>query len=153
MLIHIINGAYGYREKKEDGQLACTVKSATRNDPPIDVDDDEAVRLVESGIAEYADPDYISALVSVSEAGTKENTSDENTDEDASENGEIENDDLTDDEDITVYTTDMKADELRAAMHERGLTVRVGMKKQDMVDALNGTDDFPDLNPQDVIEE
>ena len=153
MLIHIVNGAYGYREKKENGQLADSVKTATRFDPPIEVDDDEAVRLVESGIAEYADPDHISVLVSVSETETEENTSEESNEEGASENGEIENDDLTDDEDIAVYTTDMKVDELRAAMHERGLPVRVGMKKQDMVDALNGTDDFPDLNPQDVIEE
>ena len=152
MLIHIINGAYGYREKKEDGQLSDYVKSVTRFDPPIEVDDDEAAMLVERGIAEYADPDHISVLVSVSEVEAEENTSEENPDEDASENGEIENDDMTDDEDIPVYTADMKVDELRAAMHERGLPVRVGMKKQDMVDALNGTDDFPELNPQDVIE-
>jgi len=68
--------------------------------------------------------------------------------------GGNEKDDLTDDEDITVFSTDMKADELRAAMRERGLNIRVGMTKAEMVEVLNGAgDDLPDITPQDVVEE
>ena len=67
--------------------------------------------------------------------------------------GGNEKDDLTDDEDIATFSTDMKADELRAAMRERGLSIRVGMTKAEMVEALNGGDDLPDIAPQDVVEE
>ena len=68
--------------------------------------------------------------------------------------GGNEKDDLTDDEDIPAFSIDMKADELRAAMRERGLTIRVGMTKAEMVEVLNGAgDDLPDITPQDVVEE
>ena len=65
-----------------------------------------------------------------------------------------EKDDLTDDDENLIFSTDMKANELRAAMRERGLTISVGMSKAEMVEALNGTgDDLPDITPQDVVEE
>ena len=68
--------------------------------------------------------------------------------------GENEKDDLTDDEDIPVFSTDMKADELRAAMRNRGLSIRVGMTKAEMVEILNGaSEEPPEIAPQDVVEE
>ena len=68
--------------------------------------------------------------------------------------GENDYEDLTDDEDIPTYTTDMKMDEIRAAMRERGLAIRVGMTKAEMVKILNGEDDaLPEITPQDVVEE
>jgi topoisomerase IA-like protein len=48
-LIHIINGTFGYKQKPY-------VIPITRNDPPIEVDDETAKDLVERGVAEYVEP-------------------------------------------------------------------------------------------------
>ena len=47
MLIHIINGTYGFND---DG----FIRPKTRQDDPFEVPDAEAKRLVELGVAEYA---------------------------------------------------------------------------------------------------
>ena len=47
MLIHIINGTYGFND---DG----FIRPKTRQDDPFEVPDAEAQRLVELGVAEYA---------------------------------------------------------------------------------------------------
>lgn len=47
MLIHIINGTYGHYEGE-------WLKPKTRLDPPFEVSDEEADRLVGLGVAEYA---------------------------------------------------------------------------------------------------
>ena len=45
----------------------------------------------------------------------------------------------------------MKADELRAAMREKGLPIHSGMTKAQMADALNGA--MPVIEAQDVVDE
>ena len=154
MLIQIVNGMYGHRPTLPNGQPSDYVVPTTRFDPPINVPDEEAKRLVENGIAVYAAPDGPGVTADVPEAVTPdENTPDEKTAQNGSEGQENENDDLTDDEDVVFFNTDMKADELRAAMRERGLAIRPGMTKKEMVEALNGGSDAPVLEAEGVIDE
>lgn len=148
MLVQIVNGTYGHRPKDRNGKLCEYVVPTTRNDPPIEVEDMEAERLIAAGIAVSMVHDHQEEDVenqSLSEAETQENSAD-NLDTDPDE------EDSADDEAI-VFSVKMKADELRAAMQERGLTVRVGMTKADMVEALNGKNDIPVLEAEGVIDE
>ena len=48
--IKIISGVYGHRPEKSPYVIPVTV-----NDPPISVEDDEAIRLVELGVAAYVE--------------------------------------------------------------------------------------------------
>lgn len=51
MLIRIINGTYGHRPMLANGEYSNYVVPVTRNDPAIEVSDDEAARLIRKGIA------------------------------------------------------------------------------------------------------
>lgn len=155
MLVQIVNGTYGHRPRLPDGKLSDYVVPTTRFDPPIEVADEEAERLVKLGIAEYVHADAADVATVLPEAEDPAvNTTEEETAQNGSEGQENENgDDLTDDEDITVFTTDMKVNELRAAMQERGLNIHVGMTKREMVEALNGSSDAPVLEAEGVIDE
>ena len=53
MLIRITNGTYGHSPILPDGSKSRYVVPVTRKSGPIDVDPDEAARLVELGVAEY----------------------------------------------------------------------------------------------------
>lgn len=123
MLIRIISGTYGHRPVLPNGRLSEYVVPTTRNDPPIDVPEDTAARLVEAGVAEY---------LHAEEPALAETPAEE--------------------EPAAVYTTELTASALRAAMKEHGLTVRSGMTKQEMADALNGAEEPPELYVQDVVE-
>ena len=144
MLIHIINGTYGHRPILPNGEYSNYVVPVTRADLPIDVDEKEAARLVNGGIAEYVNGEAVATPY----VPPEDDTPSGNTPDDAGaaeSAGEPGNE--------PVFTTDMRVDELRAAMRERGLSVKVGMTKADMVAALNDTEDMPDLTVQDVVEE
>lgn len=146
MLIKIISGIYGHVPKLPDGQYSDTVIPVTRFDPPIDVDEETAKMLVEKGVAKYADGEPVATG---SEANASVSPMDDIPEDETPNNGISDGlGALPFDE---LYTTDMRADELRAAMRERGLPVKIGMSKQAMVDALNGSQP-PELTAQDVIE-
>ena len=158
MLIHIINGTYGHRPYILQGDhkvLSTYVVPTTRFDPPIDVDEKEAERLVSAGIAEYVHKEHVATDDVPSEPEDPNGTiANEEDGGNAPGDGGNESEDLIDDEEILVFSTDMKADELRAAMRERGFTIRVGMTKAEMVEVLNGVgESIPDIKPQDVVEE
>lgn len=150
MLIRIINGTYGHRPTLANGEKSNFIVPVTRNDLPIEVDEKEAKRLVEASVAQYVNVEAVATDPVASEADNPiGNTPEcENAAESA---GEPENETVSFEE--PVFTTDMRADELRAAMRERGLTIKIGMTKADMVAALNGTEDPPELTVQDVVEE
>ena len=149
MLIHVINGTYGHRPILPDGKRSEYVVPTTRSDPPIDVDEKEAQRLVNAGVAEYVQKEAVATDAAPPEPEAPNGTIPGG---EGDESGN-ESDDLTDDEDVIVYTTDMKADELRAAMRERGLPIRVGMTKNEMVEVLNGGgEEPPNIEPEGVVE-
>ena len=154
MLIHIINGTYGHRPILPDGKRSEHVVPSTRRDPPIDVDEKEAQRLVKAKVAEYVQKEAVATDAAPPEPEAPNGTMPSGEgDESGPGDGGNESDDLTDDEDVIVYTTDMKADELRAAMRERGLPIRVGMTKAEMVEVLNGGgEEPPNVEPEDVVE-
>ena len=146
MLIKIISGTYGYMPMLPNGQRSSYVVSVTRQSPPFEIDDEEAKRLVELGVAEYANGEPVATDV---EAVAGISPTDDSLDDETPINGN--SDDLGTLPPDELFTTDMRADELRAAMRDRGLSVKIGMSKQAMVEALNGSE-LPELTAQDVIE-
>lgn len=160
-LIRIINGTYGYRPLLPNGKRSPYVMPKTSADRPFEVEEEEAKRLVALKVAAYvADNAVATPGDDDAQFADSGNTSGNENGESGHEDGENETpsagqttDDQTNEDDEPVYTVDMKVDELRAAMKERGFTVKVGMTKQDMVDALLGSAGaFPEQPPQEVIE-
>ncbi len=150
MLIRIINGIYGHRPKLANGKTSNYIVPITRDDLPIDVEDKEAKRLVDGCIAEYVN-DKAVATASVPSENETPNGNTRNEENGTEEITEGKNA-ITSSE-KSKFTTDMHADELRAAMNNNGLTMKSGMTKADMVNALNSIDNFPELTVQDVVDE
>ncbi len=65
--IKIINGNYGLHTK-------CGVNLKTRNSEPFCVDESEAKRLVDSGIAEYVDEPVVTKTIEKKTSQTTNNT-------------------------------------------------------------------------------
>lgn len=150
MLIRIINGTYGHRPTLANGEKSNFIEPVTRNDLPIEVDEKEAQRLVDSGVAQYVSGEAVAtASVPPVEDHPIGNIPEDKGGAEGTEGPQ--NEPLLFEE--TVFTTDMRANELRAAMRERGMAVKIGMTKADMVAALNGTEDLPELTVQDVVDE
>ena len=150
MLIHIINGTYGHRPKLPNGETSNYIVPTTRNDLPIDVEEAEAARLVRNGIAEYVNAPAVGTprVTSEHKGGSGNMSGDKNEGEGTGAAG-IDPVSIEGQE----YSLDMRADELRAAMRQRGLPVKIGMTKADMVKALNEAEDLPELTVQDVVDE
>lgn len=140
MLVKIVNGIYGHRPKLANGKPSEYVVPVSRYDPPINVDEEEAKRLVAAGIAEYA------AKATETAPAAPEDTEEENVPAEEEEAQEAQ--ETT--EDGIVYSANMKADELRAAMREKGIPIHSGMTKAQMADALN--DVMPVIEAQDVVD-
>lgn len=127
--IKIINGSYGHYEQ---GRLA--VKD--RQSPPFEVEDAEADRLVKMEVAIYADE----AVATPSEPIAEEETSENPPEEKASEIGAEEADESL--EEMTI-------NELRGIAAERGIKVKVGMKKAELISLLmDGYDEEPSLDAE-----
>lgn len=133
MLVKMISGTFGYREKTEDG-YSLHVVCKSRVDPPFEVDETVGADLLERGVAVLVEPNVpggdsvggerVAASVDVSTPNEPENAaeSDEEGEEAVS---------------APEYSVDMKADQLRAIMEANGLTVKPRMTKREMVDALD----------------
>jgi len=103
--IKIIRGTYGY---KPNGSRILAPK--TRNDPPFEVPEAEAKRLVELGVAAYASVQTV-AIQPVVPAVV--------------------------DTQKPEYDASTNANTLKALMKAAGLVMKVGMTKEDMVSALD----------------
>lgn len=150
-LIKIINGTYGHRPLLPNGKLSPYIVSVTRADKPIEVPDEEAQRLIRKGIAA---PVHGTAVATPVEPPAQSNPNGNTPDNGGGENSQDDgvNGEPPDDGDGASYTADMKAEDLRAAMRERGMQIKPGMSKQEMADALNSAEEFPDQAPEDVVE-
>ncbi len=131
MLIKIINGTYGY---KAPGSKHIDPKSA--GDPPFEVDDAKAKRLVDRGVAAYVittpvEEKPIKAVATgdkgENRTGTGVNTPEENDGKNGAEDAGEK----------PAYNVDMKADELKELMKKYGLSYKVGMTKAEMVAVLD----------------
>ena len=122
MLIKIINGTYGY---KAPGSKHIDPKSA--GDPPFEVDDAKAKRLVDLGVAVYI-TDKPAKAVATSDKGENKADQGENTSEGKSGEKGTEK---------PTYSSKMKVDELKELIKNAGLSYKVGMSKDTMVAALD----------------
>ena len=141
MLVKIVNGIYGHRPKLANGKPSEYVVPVSRYDPPINVDEAEAERLVAAGVAEYAEKAPETAPEAPEDTGAENVPAPEENAPEAPETAE----------NAIEYSANMKADELRAAMREKGLPIHSGMTKAQMADALNGA--MPVIEAQDVVDE
>ena len=162
MLIRIISGTYGYRPMilASDGSVRMSpyVVPKTPRDPPIEVTDAEAERLVKLGVAEYVDglPEKMSAVPPVPEK-PEDNTSETGDAADA-QNGagnepapeEVSEAEDPESSDEPEFSVEMSSADLRAAMEARGLQVKARMTKAQMVEALTAA---PELTALDVVDE
>jgi hypothetical protein len=119
-LIKIVNGTYGH---KAPGARSVYPKSA--GDPPFEVDDAKADRLVTLGVAAYVTTDENPGkAVSTPDSGENKTETGKAAPE-GNEGGK------------PSYNSKMRADELKELLKKYGLSYRVGMSKDVMVAALD----------------
>ncbi len=138
MKILITNGTYGHSPILPDGRKSRYVVPVNRKSGPIDVDPEEAARLVEAGVAEYVNDEPAKAA-KAPEAPAEETVTEE-----------IEGTDL---ESMTFA-------ELKALALEKGIETGKIKSKAAMIQAISeyaeegipADDDLPELSAQDVVD-
>ena len=146
MLVHIISGTYGYRSKLPNGEPSPYTIAVTRADLPIDVEEEEARRLVELGVAEYVQNGPVATAGKADEPKTPNGNipAEENATE-APETAGNDEDDL----EAKTYA------ELKAYAQEIGLdNIGKYRSKAALIEALEAfrQDEPPDLTVQDVVD-
>lgn len=173
--IKIITSVYGHRPA---GSKYIQTKRA--GDPPFEVEDEKAARLVAKGVAVYADAEPVATISNEDEDpgtgddipedetgadgeenagsnGTDDSDSDSDSDSDDSED-DSEGDDGSDAENADgeekpEYSIDSKFDDLRELLKKCELPYKVGMTKAEIVAALDTyfNEPPPDLGAEDPI--
>ena len=139
MKVLIINGAYGYVPKLPNGEPGQYVLSITRADGPIDLDEKEAKRLVDEGIARYVEDEPTDSPVPFEAVDEADDTPLEEAVQEDEEEPDFEA---------------MSFAELKAYAQNNGIeNVGKYRSKAALIEAITGKDDLPDLVPQDVVEE
>ena len=121
MLISIIKGNYGYN----DGRI---VRAKSPSDPPFEVSDSEAARLIGMGIAKAVDKLPVDGKLSAEEKKP-------DTDPDNSVGGNAAGDD--DENDMPIYNEEMSNAELQAIAKEYGIPVPNRANKSELMAALD----------------
>lgn len=150
VLVKIINGIYGYRPAGRSVVIPTTPK-----DPPIGVDEAEAERLVELGVARYVNErPAIAVAADVATPLTAEETDNsvDNMDADAdgeSGSSEPEADDASDAEDLSKW----KYEDLKKLASDLGLDTGKLRKKEALIQAILEVENQADMGDTgDVIE-
>ena len=136
--IKIKRGFYGLHTK-------FGVQAKGPNDEAFEVDDNEAKRLVDLGIAKYIGD---TPVATVEESADEDNASVNPPEIEAPAESEYEGDSVTD---IPEYSIDSNASDLRAIAKSVGITFKVGMTKSEMLAVLDehfGVMDAPDLSAE-----
>ena len=143
-LVKIINGVYGHRPENSPYVIPVSV-----GDPAISVDDDEAKRLVDLGVAAYADAGAVATAIPVVSDSVAIDNSPESEDGESGDSapgeivGHLDPDSLK----------DMKMDELKKLATDVGIDVTGIKKKDDLIQAIVSVDvTGPALEVEDVIE-
>ena len=151
-LVKIINGVYGYRPEKSP-----YVIPVSNRDPAISVDDDEAARLVEIGVAAYVGQESNAGAVATAVPGDSDGqTIDNSTDNGGGENGDSDPREITgtlDPEELKGW----KMDDLKKLAADMGIDTTGIKKKDDLIEAIAAVEvnipaDAPVLNTEDVVE-
>lgn len=147
-LVKIISGVYGYRPEKSP-----YVIPVQKGDPAISVDDDEAKRLVEIGVATYLDQEIDAGAAEAAIPVVPDNQATTST----PGNGKDESGD-SDPEDIVGHLDadalkDWKMDDLKKLAADMGVDT-TGIKKKDaLIAAITAVEvTGPALETEDVIE-
>lgn len=131
MLIRIINGTFGHREKDEDGNYSVFVQPKTSQDPPFEVDPDVAERLIAGGIAvEYVPSAVATALQDAEDSGEGKNLSDGEKPVEGTEGANLDPDQL---QGMTVA-------ELKRLADDMGLDASDCKKKEDYIVLISAED-------------
>lgn len=150
MLIRVINGTVGHRPKDKNGNPSVFVEEKRRGDPPFDVDPEVAKRLVESGIAEYAEGTPTGAVATPLggelSSAPGENLSDGENAPEGQETARLDPDQLQ----------SMTLAELKKLAEDMGLDASELRKKSDVIDLITAEDVYavedgeapPDLNAE-----
>lgn len=126
------------------------VKVKGPSDGAFDVDDNEAKRLVDRGIAQYVGD---TPVATVEEHANEEYASDNSTETKAVAESEYDGDVETDI--LPEYGINSTVAELRAIAKDAGISFKVGTTKSEMVAALDehfGVMDAPDLSAESPVE-
>ena len=151
-LVKIINGVYGYRPEKSP-----YVIPVTNRDPAISVDDEEAARLVEIGVAAYVGQEINAGTVATAIPGDSDGqTIDNSPDNGDGENGDSDPGEITgtlDPEELKGW----KMDDLKKLAADMGIDTTGIKKKDDLIAAIAAVEgnipaDAPMLEPEDVVE-
>lgn len=142
MKILITNGTYGHSPILPDGRKSRYVVPVNRKTGPIDVDPEEAARLVEAGVAEYV-TDEPAKAAKAPEAPAKETTAEETV------TGHLDGTDLE----------SMSFAELKALAQDMGIETGKIKSKAGLIEAITAVeveapaeDDLPELSAQDVVD-
>lgn len=147
MLIQITNGTYGHTPILPDGRKSRYVVPVNRKTGPIDVDPEEAARLVEAGVAEYV-TDEPAKAAKAPEAPAEAAKAPESPSEETV-TGHLDGTDL---ESMTFA-------ELKALAQDMGIETGKIKSKAAMIEAITAVeveapaeDDLPELSAQDVVD-
>ena len=121
MLISIIKGNYGYN----DGRI---VRAKSLSDPPFEVPDAEAARLIGMGIAKAVDKLPVDGKLP-----TEEKTPDINPNNSVDGNAAVDDDE----NDAPIYNEEMSNAELQAIAKEYGIPVPSRANKSELMAALD----------------
>ena len=150
--VKIINGIYGYRPNNSP-----YVVPVSSRDPAISVDDDEALRLVEIGVAVIVDNEAPSAPVATALTGDSDSsTIDNSSDDEDGESGDPAPGEIVnqfDPEELKGW----KMDELKKLAADLGVDTTGIKKKDDLIQAIkdvvaNMPTAIPALGIEDVVE-
>ena len=121
MLISIIRGNYGYN----DGRI---VRAKSPSDPPFEVSDAEAARLIGMGVAKAVEKTILSKPTKAKDDEPVEKN----------EESSRESEDYEDDEDETPEYSEMSSNaELQAIAKEYGIPVSNRANKSELLSALD----------------
>lgn len=146
--IKIISGVYGYRPEKSP-----YVIPVQKGDPAISVDDDEAKRLVEIGVAAYLDQEIDAGAAETAIPVVPDNQATSSTPgNEKDERGDSDPEDIAGHLDADALK-DWKMDDLKKLAADMGVDT-TGIKKKDaLIAAITAVEvTGPALDTEDVIE-
>ena len=150
--IKIISGVYGHRPEKSPYVVPVTI-----NDPPISVEDDEAIRLVELGVAAYVEAETPPPAVATAHGCDSDSCPiDPSPKDGGGENGDSAPGDITGNL-APEALKEWKMDDLKKLAVDMGLDISGIRKKDDLIQAIAAVEvtvpsDAPVLGVEDVIE-
>ena len=150
--IKIISGVYGHRPEKSPYVVPVTV-----NDPPISVEDDEAIRLVELGVAAYVEAETHPTAVATAHGCDSDSCPIGPSPKDGGgENGDSAPGDITGNL-APEALKEWKMDDLKKLAVDMGIDASGIKRKEDLIAAIAAVEvtvpaEAPDLGVEDVVE-